>query len=85
MRKLFQLSHSITIDEFTSLSINGPYQLVNLEPTIATIRCSGYVIHLQAEHLIVERLEEEVAVITCEAILSCVVKQDSRHGVAYEK
>lgn len=84
MKKLFKLTHSITIDEFTSLIIHGPYQLVKLEPTSTIIRCDGHIIHLQGEHLTVDRLEDEAAVFSCEAIQSVRIEQLSLRGVAYE-
>ncbi|WP_203246877.1 hypothetical protein [Sporosarcina beigongshangi] len=62
MRKIFNTGSSVTIEEFSSLRINGPYTLLKLGPDFAMIKSGDYRIEASGENLIVETLSEEVAV-----------------------
>ncbi len=62
LRKIFNTGSSVTIEEFSSLRINGPYTLLKLGPDFAMIKSGDYRIEASGENLIVETLSEEVAV-----------------------
>ncbi len=68
LRKIFNTGSSVTIEEFSSLRINGPYTLLKLGPDFAMIKCGDYRIEASGEDLIVETLSEEVAVFSFTAI-----------------
>lgn len=74
MKKLFNIGSLIVIDEFSSLRITGPYELVTLGPDFAIIRSGDYVIETAGEALIVEKLSEEVAVFSFDSITKMEIK-----------
>ncbi|AOV07889.1 hypothetical protein [Sporosarcina ureilytica] len=68
MKKLFNIGSQIVVDEFSSLRITGPYELVTLGPDFTIIRCDNYVIEVSGDQLTVEKLAEELAVFTFDSI-----------------
>ncbi|MDS9471027.1 hypothetical protein [Sporosarcina pasteurii] len=68
MKKLFNIGSQIVVDEFSSLRITGPYELVTLGPDFAIIKCDDYVIEVSGDQLTVEKLAEELAVFTFDSI-----------------
>ena len=68
MKKLFNTGSSIVIDEYSSLRINGPYELVTLGPDFATIKSGEYTIETSGEELTVDLLSEEMAVFSFDSI-----------------
>jgi len=74
LKKLFNTSSHITIDDFSSLRINGPYELQTLGPDSATIYSGDYMVKAAGEDLIVETLAEDVAIFTFTKITSLIIK-----------
>ena len=84
MKKLFKMNSSVTIEEFISVSITGPYTLLKLGPNYAVIRCEDHVIEATGEELIVETLSEELAVFSFETITSVAIKEMKNGQDAYD-
>ncbi|MER2089651.1 hypothetical protein [Sporosarcina sp. JAI121] len=84
MRKLFNTVSSVTIEEFTSLRINGPYALLKLGPDFAIIASGEYRIEASGTDLTVETLSEEVAVLTFTAITALSVTTDVNKEAIYD-
>lgn len=76
MRKLFDTGSSVTIEEFRSVRINGPYALLKLGPDFAVVKCGNYRIEAAGEELTVETLSEEVAVFTFSTIIALEIRND---------
>jgi len=68
LKKLFNTSSFIAIDDFSSIRITGPYELLTLGPDYATIKCGGYKIEASGADLLIDVLSEEVAVFTFTSI-----------------
>jgi len=68
LKRLFQTGSSVTIEDFASLRINGPYSLLKLGPDFAIISSGEYRIEAIGTDLTVETLSEEVAVFTFTSI-----------------
>lgn len=68
MKKLFNIGSLIVIDDFSSLRITGPYELVTLGPDFVVIKSTNHVLEVSGEELIVEKLAEEVAVFNFDLI-----------------
>lgn len=73
LKKLFNTNSLIAIDDFSSLRINGPYELLSLGPDFATIKSGNYKIGATGENLKVEVLSEEVAVFSFSTITNMTV------------
>ncbi|GEN84346.1 hypothetical protein SLU01_26580 [Sporosarcina luteola] len=84
MKKLFKMNSSVTIDEFTSIRITGPYSLLKLGPDYAAIRSGDHVIEATGEELIVETLSEEIAVFSFESISHMTIKEIRDGQDAYD-
>lgn len=78
------MNSTVTIEEFVSVKITGPYSLMKLGPDYATIRCGDHVIEAAGEELIVETLSEEMAVFSFEALTSVIVKEMKDGQGAYD-
>ena len=83
MKKLFNTGSSIVIDEFSSLRINGPYELVTLGPDFATIKSGGYTIETTGEELIVNMLSEKMATFSFDSITKLTITQSKKEGSPY--
>lgn len=68
LKKLFSIGSLIVIDEFSSVRINGPYDLNTLGPEFVIVNCADYVLEVSGAGLLVEKLAEEVAVFSFDAI-----------------
>ena len=68
LKRLFQTGSSVTIEDFASLRINGPYSFLKLGPDFAIISSGEYRIEAIGTDLTVETLSEEVAVFTFTSI-----------------
>ncbi|MCG7345095.1 hypothetical protein MHZ92_13195 [Sporosarcina sp. ACRSL] len=75
MKKLFKMNSSVTIEEFDSVRITGPYLLLKLGPDYAVIRCDDHVIEATGDELIVETLSEEMAVFSFDTLKAVTVKE----------
>ena len=75
MKKLFNIGSLIVIEEFSSLRITGPYELVTLGPDFVVIKSANYVLEVSGEELIVEKLAEEVAVFSFDLITELKMSQ----------
>lgn len=73
MKKLFNTNSLIAIDDFSSLRINGPYELLSLGPDFATLKSGNYKIGATGKDLRVDVLSEEVAVFSFSAITNMTV------------
>ena len=84
MKKLFNTGSSIVIDEFSSLQINGPYELVTLGPDFAIIKSGERTIETSGEGLTVDLLSEEMAVFSFDSIEKITIarlkKEETRYG-----
>lgn len=78
------MNSSVTIDEFTSVRITGPYSLLKLGPDYAAIRSGDHVIEATGGELIVETLSEEIAVFSFESISSMTIKEIKDGQDAYD-
>lgn len=78
------MNSSVTIDEFTSIRITGPYSLLKLGPDYAAIRSGDHVIEATGEELIVETLSEEIAVFSFESISRMTIKEIRDGQDAYD-
>ncbi len=83
MRKLFNTGSSVTIEEFSSLRINGPYTLLKLGPDFAIIKCGDYMIEASGEDLTVDTLSEEVAVFSFTSITAMRVTTGEDNEVTH--
>ena len=83
MRKIFNTGSSVTIEEFSSLRINGPYTLLKLGPDFAMIKCGEYMIEASGEDLLVETLSEEVAVFSFTSITAMNVTTGESNGLTH--
>lgn len=83
LRKLFQTGSSVTIDDFSSLRINGPYALLKLGPDFAAIKNGNYTIEVTGNDLIIDLLSEEVAVFTFTAITKLIIITQEEDGTPY--
>lgn len=77
LKKLFNIGSHIVIEEFSSLRIAGPYELVTLGPDFAIIKSGDYVIEASGEELLVEKLAEEVAVFSFDSITKMEISYGS--------
>jgi hypothetical protein len=84
LRKLFQTGSSVTIEDFASLRINGPYSLLKLGPNFAIIGSGEYRIEAIGTDLTVETLSEEVAVFTFTAITALNVTTGADREAAHD-
>ena len=73
------MNSSISIEEFNSVRITGPYSLLKLGPDYAVFKSGNYIIEAVGEELIVETLSEEMAVLSFESI-TCVSVKEIRDG-----
>ncbi len=78
------MNTSVTIEEFVSVSITGPYSLLKLGPDYAVIRSGDHVIEATGEDLIVETLSEEMAVFSFETLTMVTVKELKNGQDAYD-
>lgn len=69
------MNSSVTIEEFDSVRITGPYLLLKLGPDYAVIRCDDHVIEATGDELIVETLSEEMAVFSFDTLKAVTVKE----------
>jgi hypothetical protein len=83
LRKLFKTGSTITIEDFSSLRINGPYVLLKLGPDFATIKSGNYTIEASGEDLTVDSLSEEVAVFAFTAITKLNITPHEDDGTPY--
>ncbi|MFJ7933617.1 hypothetical protein [Sporosarcina sp. NPDC096371] len=83
MRKIFNTGSSVTIEEFSSLRINGPYTLLKLGPDFAMIKSGDYMIEVSGEDLLVETLSEEMAVFSFTVITTMHVTTGEDHEVTH--
>ena len=70
LKRLFQTGSSVTIEDFASLRINGPYSLLKLGPEFVIISSGEYRIEALGTDLTVETLSEEVAVFKFTSIIT---------------
>jgi hypothetical protein len=80
LRKLFNTGSTLTVEEFSSLRINGPYILLKLGPDFAMIQCGDYTIEASGEELTVETLSEEVAVFLFATITTLNITSKGNNG-----
>lgn len=81
MKKLFNTGSLITINEFTSIQINGPCALISLGPDFAKVKSGNYVIDATGDELLVDLLSEEIAIISFDSIRSITItKLDSEEN-----
>lgn len=78
------MNSSVTIEEFVSVRITGPYSLLKLGPDYAVIRSGDHVIEATGEGLIVETLSEEMAVFSFETITSVNIKEMKNGQDSYD-
>jgi hypothetical protein len=83
LRKIFNTGSTVTIEEFSSLRITGPYTLLKLGPDFAMIKSGDYMIEASGENLIVETLSEEVAVFSFASITTMRVTTEEDNGVKH--
>ena len=84
LRKLFQTGSSVTIEDFASIRINGPYSLLKLGPDFAIIGSGEYRIEAIGTDLRVETLSEEVAVFKFTSITTMKVTTGADREAAYD-
>lgn len=84
MKKLFKMNSSVTIEEFVSVRITGPYSLLKLGPDYAVIRSGDHVIEATGEDLIVETLSEEMAIFSFETLKAVNIKEMKNGQDAYD-
>jgi hypothetical protein len=78
------MNSTVTIEEFVSVRITGPYSLVKLGPDYVMIRCEDHVIEAAGEELIVETLSEELAVFSFETLTNVTIKEMKDGQGAYD-
>ena len=84
MKKLFNIGSLVVIDEFSTLRITGPYELVTLGPDFAIIKSGDYRIEASGDELIVEKLAEEVAVFSFDSIMKMEITPSNSEDSPYE-
>ncbi|GKV54331.1 hypothetical protein NCCP2222_02780 [Sporosarcina sp. NCCP-2222] len=84
MRKLFKMDTSVLIDNYSSIRITGPYDLVKLSGTACTIRSENFVIDMTGQEIVIETLAEEVAVITFETLEKMMIQPGKGKDDAYD-
>lgn len=70
----------MTIEEFQTVRINGPYSLLKLGPDFAVIACGDYRIVASGEELTVETLSEEMAVFSFSSITALKIGNGGNDG-----
>ncbi|WP_172369289.1 hypothetical protein [Sporosarcina jiandibaonis] len=81
MKKLFNTGSLITINEFSSIQINGPCALVTLGPDFAKVKSGDYIIEAAGDELVIDLLSEEVALLSFDSIHSITItKLDSEEN-----
>lgn len=83
MKKLFNTSSFVAIDDFSSIRITGPYELLKLGPDFATIKSGGYKIKTTGDDLLVDVLSEEVAVFSFTSITNLTITLDAHEEKTY--
>ncbi|MFD1203871.1 MULTISPECIES: hypothetical protein [Sporosarcina] len=78
MRKLFKMGSSVTIDEYVSVHITGPYSLEKIGPDYAVIRSGDYILEVLGDELIIETLSEEVAILSFEVLRNFTINEVKR-------
>jgi len=84
LRKLFNTGSSVTIEDFSSLRITGPYSLLKLGPDFAIISSGEYKIEVSGTDLTVETLTEEVALFTFTSISAMNMTTGENKEAAYD-
>ncbi|MBE1553713.1 hypothetical protein [Sporosarcina limicola] len=85
MKKLFSMSSSIMIEDYSSIQLNGPYELLKLGPNSVVIKSGEYIIEAAGEDLIVNTLSDEVAVFTFTSITSLNMKLREQDGAFHDR
>jgi hypothetical protein len=73
LKKLFNTGSLITINEFSSIQINGPCELLTLGPDLAKVKSGNYVIEATGDELLIDLLSEEIAIISFDSIHSITI------------
>lgn len=84
LRKLFNTGSSVTIEDFSSLRITGPYSLQKLGPDFAIISSGEFKIEVSGTDLTVDTLTEEVALFTFTSISAMNMTTVENKEAAYD-
>ena len=84
MKKLFNTGSIITINEFSSIQINGPCSLLALGPDFAKVKSGNYVIDASGDELLIDLLSEEIAIISFDSIYSVTITKLDNEENHYE-
>lgn len=83
MKKLFKTGPSISIEDYTSLHITGPYHLRQLGPDSAIVQSGDYLITVKGEDLSIDTLSEEVALFSFTVIRSIQMDLKDEKGISH--
>ncbi len=75
MKKLFNTGSIITINEFSTIQINGPCSLLALGPDFVKVKSGNYVVDASGDELLIDLLSEEVAIISFDSIHSVTINK----------
>lgn len=64
MKKYFNLSSSVTLERYELFQLTGPFELIQLQENQVKIQHGDYMIHLQAQDLVIETLSEEQLILS---------------------
>lgn len=78
------MNSTVTIEEFVSVRITGPYSLMKLGPDYVVIRSGDHIIEATGEDLIVETLSEEMAVFSFETVTTVNITEMKNGQGAYD-
>lgn len=73
------------IEDYSSIQLNGPYELLKLGPNSVVIKSGEYIIEAAGEDLIVNTLSDEVAVFTFTSITSLNMKLREQDGAFHDR
>lgn len=61
VKKLFELHPSVILDEFSTLRITGPYEMLKIDATTVSFQAGDYMIFITGEEVTVDSLTEQNA------------------------
>lgn len=84
MRKLFEMSSLISLEDLSSLKILGGYELVIISEGLAKIRKEGYIISIKGTDIHFDMLMEQSALLSFTELHELRISKELKEGELYE-
>ncbi|MGG0642842.1 hypothetical protein ABE021_02695 [Sporosarcina gallistercoris] len=84
MRKLFEMSSLISVEDLSSLKILGGYELVIISEGLAKIRKEGYLISIKGTDIHFDMLMEQSALLSFTELHELRISKELKEGEPYE-